>query len=313
MGGRLTVSSKEHYGSTFTFILPYKVSVSCDNSDDQDELSDVENNDAASDDTIESFFQFQPRTLGSLFSSNGSSRTQMLLPNKIGYTSSHHKLGGFSESLCSTLSNDIMSKETYSVDDSSSVVDGPEMSESASSSGHSSETKNRSFVSRDKLQQDNAHTWSMNGYADSSEATVASGEMAVATKSCETQQACQGHGKTNTTVQSSNSTPGVTKSSLRPKILLVEDNKINIMVTQSMMKQLGHSIDVVTNGVEAVRAVQRCTFDMILMVISRICNGILRQFHHRNLSFHVLILSLVDICSSNRLELAFHRMSACQL
>jgi len=260
------VSSKEHYGSTFTFILPYKVSIACDNSDDQDELSDVENNDAASDDTIESFFQFQPCTLGSLFSSNGSSRTQMLLPNKIGYTSSH-KPGGFSESLYSILSNDIMSKETCSVDDSSSVVDGPETSESASSYGHSSETKNRSLVGRDKLQQDKAHTWSMNGYADSSEATVASGE---------TQQTCQGHGKTNTIVQSSNSTPGVTKSSLRPKILLVEDNKINIMVTQSMMKQLGLSIDVVNNGVEAVRAVQRSTFDLILMVISGICNGILK-------------------------------------
>ncbi|KAK7352616.1 hypothetical protein VNO80_18040 [Phaseolus coccineus] len=274
MGGRLTVSSKEHYGSTFTFILPYKVSIACDNSDDQDELSDVENNDAASDDTIESFFQFQPRTLGSLFSSNGSSRTQMLLPNKIGYTSSH-KLGGFSESLYSILSDDIMSKETCSVDDSSSVVDGPETSESASSYGHSSETKNRSLVGRDKLQQHKSHTWSMNGYADSSEATVASGEMAVATKSCETQETCQGHGKTNTTVQSSNSTPGVTKFSLRPKILLVEDNKINIMVTQSMMKQLGLSIDVVNNGVEAVRAVQRSTFDLILMdVCMPVMNGL---------------------------------------
>ncbi|MCI00957.1 histidine kinase 5-like [Trifolium medium] len=37
------------------------------------------------------------------------------------------------------------------------------------------------------------------------------------------------------------------------------------MVTQSMMKQLGHNIDVVTNGAEAVRAVQRCTYDLILM------------------------------------------------
>ncbi|KAG5048336.1 hypothetical protein JHK85_009439 [Glycine max] len=41
MGGQLTVSSKEHYGSTFTFILPYKVSIACDHSDDLDELSDT--------------------------------------------------------------------------------------------------------------------------------------------------------------------------------------------------------------------------------------------------------------------------------
>ncbi|KAK2398882.1 ethylene receptor [Trifolium repens] len=69
MGGHLTVTSKEHCGSTFTFILPYKVSTTCDNSDDQDELSDVDNND---DDTTGGFFQFPPQTLGSLFTSNGS-------------------------------------------------------------------------------------------------------------------------------------------------------------------------------------------------------------------------------------------------
>ncbi|GMP44494.1 hypothetical protein CsSME_00013407 [Camellia sinensis var. sinensis] len=32
-----------------------------------------------------------------------------------------------------------------------------------------------------------------------------------------------------------------------------------------MMKQLGHTIDVVNNGVEAVRAVQSCTYDLVLM------------------------------------------------
>jgi hypothetical protein len=75
MGGNLTVTSKEHCGSTFTFILPYKVSTTCDNSDDQDELSDVDNND---DDTTEAegFFQFPPPTLGSLFTSNGSTVTR---------------------------------------------------------------------------------------------------------------------------------------------------------------------------------------------------------------------------------------------
>ena len=114
------------------------------------------------------------------------------------------------------------------------------MSESASSSGHSQKTKSN-------------------------------GEMSEA-KSNELQQTtCQGHGKTNTTFQcvTNSSVSEVTKSTIIPKILLVEDNKINVMVTQSMMKQLGHSIDVVNNGVEAVRAVQRHTYDLILMVISR--------------------------------------------
>ncbi|KAL2346632.1 hypothetical protein Fmac_000632 [Flemingia macrophylla] len=276
MGGQLTVSSKEHHGSTFTFILPYKVSITCDHSDDPDELSDVENNDAASDDTIESFFQFQPRTLGSLFSSNGSSRTQKLLPHKIGYTSTH-KLVGFSESLYPFISNDIMSKGTCSVEDASSAVDAPEMSESASSSGHSSETKNRSLVKGYKQHQDKAHACSLDGYTEFSETNVANREMVVATKASELQKTCPGQGKANTTTQcvSSSSTSEVTKSTLKPKILLVEDNKINVMVTQSMMKQLGHSIDVVNNGVEAVRAVQRCTYDLVLMdVCMPVMNGL---------------------------------------
>lgn len=259
MGGRLTVSSKEHHGSTFTFILPYKVSIACDNSDYSDELSDMEHNDAASDDTTEGFFQFQPRTLGSLFSSNGSSRNQKLLslPHKVGYTSSH----------------DITtSKGTCSIDDaSSSVVDASELSESASSSGqcHSPETKNKCLVQHPY----NAHAWSQNGSVDSSQHRVANREIVVATTSIEPHQTCQDQGKANTTttqrVTSSNKSEVTTKStSSKPKILLVEDNKINVMVTQSMMKQLGHNIDVVNNGVEAVHAVQRRAYDLVLMVIS---------------------------------------------
>ncbi|KAL8504310.1 hypothetical protein ACS0TY_022880 [Phlomoides rotata] len=47
MGGQLTVSSVEHHGSTFTFVLPYKVS---SKSDDPDELSDTEHQDGTEDD-----------------------------------------------------------------------------------------------------------------------------------------------------------------------------------------------------------------------------------------------------------------------
>ncbi|KAE8663716.1 hypothetical protein F3Y22_tig00112921pilonHSYRG00073 [Hibiscus syriacus] len=37
------------------------------------------------------------------------------------------------------------------------------------------------------------------------------------------------------------------------------------MVAQSMLKQLGHTIDVVNNGVEAVCVVQKCSYDLVLM------------------------------------------------
>jgi hypothetical protein len=49
-------------------------------------------------------------------------------------------------------------------------------------------------------------------------------------------------------------------------VLLVEDNKVNIMVAKSMVEQLGHSVCVVNNGLEAIRAVQQTRFDLILMV-----------------------------------------------
>ncbi|KAL9330802.1 hypothetical protein ACSQ67_000412 [Phaseolus vulgaris] len=270
MGGRLTVSSKEHCGSTFTFILPYKVSTACDNSDDPDELSDVDDND---DDTTEGFFQFQPRTLGSLFSSKGPTRPQNLLP---GFRSSN-KFNGFSENSYSFPTTDIKSKGTSSAEDASSViVDAPEMSESTSSSNHIPETKNESAVNTNQQSQDKEHALLQNGSVDSSQHKEA---MALGTMSNEPQQTCQ-QVKTDTASQcvsssNNNTSSEVTKSSLGPKILLVEDNKINIMVTQSMMKRLGYSMDVVNNGVEAVRAVQRHTYDIILMdVYMPVMNGL---------------------------------------
>ncbi|KAL2653539.1 hypothetical protein R1flu_021667 [Riccia fluitans] len=53
-----------------------------------------------------------------------------------------------------------------------------------------------------------------------------------------------------------------------PKILLAEDNKVNVMVAQSMLKRLGHSLEVVSNGAEAVKAYQTSNYDLILMDVS---------------------------------------------
>ncbi|KAL3685441.1 hypothetical protein R1sor_003463 [Riccia sorocarpa] len=53
-----------------------------------------------------------------------------------------------------------------------------------------------------------------------------------------------------------------------PKILLAEDNKVNVMVAQSMLKRLGHSLEVVSNGAEAVQAYQKSDYDLILMDVS---------------------------------------------
>jgi len=54
-------------------------------------------------------------------------------------------------------------------------------------------------------------------------------------------------------------------SSLR--ILLAEDEAINRIVVLHMLEQLGYEADVVSNGIEALQAIERDTYDVILMDI----------------------------------------------
>jgi len=49
------------------------------------------------------------------------------------------------------------------------------------------------------------------------------------------------------------------------KLLLVEDNPINQKVATLMLKHLGYNADIAHNGAEAVEAVARQTYDLILM------------------------------------------------
>lgn len=49
------------------------------------------------------------------------------------------------------------------------------------------------------------------------------------------------------------------------RILLAEDNLVNQRVVQLMLKNLGHTVDVVSDGVEAVQAVERAQYDVVLM------------------------------------------------
>lgn len=265
MGGHLTVSSKEHIGSTFTFVLPYKFSNTSDHSDDPDEMSDMTDHDAATEDATEGFFQFQPRTLGSLFSSNGSSRTQKFLPNNMGYTRSH-KLNGLSENSYS-FPNSIRSKETASVEETCSVIDDAETQcRSESSSSHSGNQGNEDTLSGGEGCQDDTTCLLKNPSIGSTHQREASREVTVVASTGGPQGTCHRQEKCDINSQciSSRNTE-VPNSNPKPKILLVEDNKTIVMVTQSMMKLLGHGIDVVNNGVEAVCAVQQRHYDLVLM------------------------------------------------
>ena len=51
------------------------------------------------------------------------------------------------------------------------------------------------------------------------------------------------------------------------KVLLADDNKINQMVASELLKIMGVEVTVASNGLEAVEAVQKASFDLILMDI----------------------------------------------
>jgi signal transduction histidine kinase/CheY-like chemotaxis protein len=49
------------------------------------------------------------------------------------------------------------------------------------------------------------------------------------------------------------------------KILLAEDNRVNQMVATAMLKRLGYQVDIVSNGIEVLRAIDQKFYDIILM------------------------------------------------
>ncbi|KAJ9549482.1 hypothetical protein OSB04_022025 [Centaurea solstitialis] len=234
MGGHMTVSSREHCGSTFTFVLPHKLSQACDGSDDTDEFGDMADNESSDDDITCGFFQFQPHALGSTFSSNGSAITQKDRTNMS------------PKEIVSSMDDD---------DDDDCSFDAS--SEPESSSKCNTENGNTNCI-KEKRNHDGLHL-AVGLCSNSDRRLHDTGDL------CETREARKESNGSSECSSSSSNRKEVRETGMKPKILLVEDHMVNVMVARRMMRQLNQDMDVVNNGAEAVRAVQSCSYDLILM------------------------------------------------
>jgi CheY-like chemotaxis protein len=77
------------------------------------------------------------------------------------------------------------------------------------------------------------------------------------------------------------------------KVLIVEDNKINQMVTKKLLDKSDHSCKIAENGLEAIELVEKYKFDLILMDIHMpVLNGFEASKKIRELGISTPIIAL---------------------
>ena len=72
-----------------------------------------------------------------------------------------------------------------------------------------------------------------------------------------------------------------------------EDNKINQLVTKNLLKNIGCECTIVANGIEAVQAVKKDTFDLVLMDINMpVMDGMRATIEIREFNTSIPIIAL---------------------
>src|SRR5205085_8990116 len=75
--------------------------------------------------------------------------------------------------------------------------------------------------------------------------------------------------------RSADSLPAVQRPAplVRARVLLVEDNLVNQRVAVGLLTRRGHQVDVASNGIEALAALESASFDIVLMDIQMAVMG----------------------------------------